>query len=75
MIRAMNASERRDLVAGETRHGRDERDDSRGDGDRDGEHVVGEERRGADEAREGAEIVLGDDVGAAGRLVDPTVCW
>ena len=70
MIRAMNASERPTRWPREARHGRDERDDARSDGDRDGEDVVGEERSGTDEARERAEVVLGDDVGAAGGLVD-----
>ena len=66
----MNASERPTRWPREARHRRDERDDAGSDRDGDGEDVVGEQRGRADEARERAEVVLRDDVGAAGGLVD-----
>ena len=50
------------------RHRRD-REHAGSDGDRDREHVVDEQRRGRDEARDDAEILLRDDVRAAARLV------
>ncbi len=57
------------LVRLERGHGGRQSEHARGDRDGDGEDVVDEERRRRDEARQPSEVVLGDDVGAAARLV------
>ena len=53
----------------ERRQERRDREDPGGDGDGDREHVVRQERRSSDEARNRAEVLACDDVGAAARLV------
>ena len=65
----MKRSERPDLVSLERGHGRRQGEHAGGDRDGDGEHVVDEQCRRRDEAREPPEVVLGDHVGAAARLV------
>ena len=66
-----DAGERqRQLVPLQARHRRGQREHAGGDRDRDGEDVVGEQRRRRDEAREPAEVLLRDDVRAARALVD-----
>ena len=59
----------RDLVPAERGSGGGEREDAGGDGDGDGQDVVDEQGRGRDEARHRPEVLAGDDVGAAARLV------
>jgi hypothetical protein len=67
-----DAGEReRDLVPAQRRHRRRQCEDPGGDRDGDGQHVVGEQRGRADEARQLAEVLLRDDVRAAARLVRP----
>ena len=61
----------RDLVSGERRGDRRHGEDPRRDRDGHGQHVVGEERRRPDEARQRPEVLARDDVGAAARLVGP----
>ena len=51
--------------------GRGDREHAGGDRHRDREDVVDEQRRGGDEARQRAEVLLRDDVRAAARLVRP----
>ena len=59
----------RDLVRREAGDDRGEGEYPGCDGDGDGEDVVDEEGGRADEARQRAEVLLGDDVGAAARLI------
>src|SRR5205823_8900155 len=66
---AETAEREQDLVGLERGRQRSDREDARSDRDGYREHVVGQQRGGADEARKSAEVVLGDDVGAAARLV------
>ena len=58
-----------ELVRRERRERRGERGGAGGDRDRDGEDVVGEQRDAGDLRRQQAEVVAGDDVGAAGGRV------
>ena len=53
----------------EPRNGGGNREDPARDGHRDGEHVVDEQRRAGNQRRQRAEVVLGDHVRAAARLV------
>ena len=66
-----NASESPTLCGVERGSRRGQREHTRCDRHCDGQDVVDEERSGGDEARERAEVVLRDDVGAAARLVRP----
>ena len=68
------AERERDLVPGERRGERGDREDAGRDRDGDRQDVVGEQRRGADEGRKRAEVLPRDDVRAAARLVRRTVC-
>ncbi len=57
-----------DAIRREGGCGRGDREDPAGDGHGDGEDVVDEQRSARDERRDLAEVLLGDDVGAAGLL-------
>ena len=59
------------MCAAQRGRGRGDREDSGGDGDRDGQHVVDEQRGRGDEARQRAEVLLRDDVRAAARSRRP----
>ena len=69
MITRMQPSASGTLRCVERRRRRGDREDAGRDRHGDREHVVGEQRRAGDEARQRAEIVLRHDVGAAARLV------
>ena len=58
-----------DVPARQGRDGGGNREDSAGHRDRDGQHVIDQQRRGRDEGRDRPEVVHCDDVGAAARLV------
>ena len=68
-ISTTQTSDRASSCDAQRRDGRGEREHARGHRDRDGQDVVGEQRRGRDEARDAAEVLLRDDVRAAGALV------
>ena len=69
-VRSTTQSEREsDLVRLEGRHCGSESEDPGGDGDRNREDVVDEERGGREKARKPPEIVARDDVGSSARLV------
>ena len=69
MITRMQPSASATLWLRERRRRRGDREDAGRDRHGHRQHVVGEQRRAGDEARQRAEVVLGDDVGAAARLV------
>ena len=54
---------------------RGERRDAGRDADGDGQHVVDQQRGGGDQPGQRAEVVAGDDVGAAAAGVGRIVCW
>ena len=51
-----------------------DREHARDDRDHDGHHVVEQQGRGRDQARERTQVVLADDVGAAAAGYARTVC-
>ena len=56
-------------VGVQRRHGRDQSADAGGDADGHVQHVVDHQRRGGEQAGAGAEVLLGDGVGAAAARV------
>jgi hypothetical protein len=57
------------FVVGDRRHERRDREDAGGDRDRHRQHIIGQERRGGDEARRRSEILASDDIRTAARFI------